>query len=816
MLFRPSKWFPTLPAGVFDAYAALEFTKLPINACFLDLFLPGSAHSNSTSAVVMTSLALTSDLWNLLGLALEQPFAKRLIRPYPLKNRPTQPIPQQISLARSSSSTQVEEIAALQKFVARHTIYSSCCKVTETWRENDDPIKLVYAPLPSHILRPLSDDLKQGLCRFRVAWPADASRISPSGLAASTQAVETGDANQEDGDDASGLQQDLEAMSLTGRQPSSKYPTKCSGCKATHPIDAFKLVQRGDGVGAGLWSCACPVCGAMTDVDQSVESAKAKFGDFVLSTAFIAPGRDETDCCQLTVSRGQCLRDVCDVLAVGLDDSDGQWYVYISRAFVLAKQGNFALNGGVFYLLKRHVDFNTRVLRDYIADDASSRVLKTPLLQMVAAGGAAPGGTPCTTNEQAGHRDEGLENAKLSFEQAEAIRHSLGPSPLTILWGPPGTGKTSTLGVMLSLWLRKHPQLRVLVVATTKDALQEVAKALRRHNAPLEVIDSYSKLSARGKRNFQQAKGTISLATVWQAAKLLKEEAFVPFDALVIDEASQMTVAQALVASLLLSPEPGKFKIVVAGDLLQLPPIQEDVTHWLPKGCIDAIYSARHSIMQAVMSTTTGGRLRHAFGAGRADQEWLNVVQLRKSFRSVKQIVEFVGASYPAGMEAHKGAGDEVPLRTMCLPAGSDRAAEAESITALLSNLFSSRRAAEPQVTVVCTHRLQRYALRSRIQKMPWAQFVVVETTEKTQGSEADVVVIAFAGGVNYGSTFPFDFNRLNVAISRAREQVVLVINQDFPHDVVPNEQFPDARHASAAEGLRLLQRFVTTSVRDF
>lgn len=52
------------------------------------------------------------------------------------------------------------------------------------------------------------------------------------------------------------------------------------------------------------------------------------------------------------------------------------------------------------------------------------------------------------------------------------------------LWGPPGTGKTTTLGVLLAEWLERRPQGRVLLLSTTHQAVDlatlAVDKALQK------------------------------------------------------------------------------------------------------------------------------------------------------------------------------------------------------------------------------------------------------------------------------------------------------------------------------------------------
>ncbi len=53
------------------------------------------------------------------------------------------------------------------------------------------------------------------------------------------------------------------------------------------------------------------------------------------------------------------------------------------------------------------------------------------------------------------------------------VSHSSG-----FLWGPPGTGKTTTLGVLLAEYLDRHPHARVLLLSTTNQAVDQATLAV--------------------------------------------------------------------------------------------------------------------------------------------------------------------------------------------------------------------------------------------------------------------------------------------------------------------------------------------------
>ena len=74
--------------------------------------------------------------------------------------------------------------------------------------------------------------------------------------------------------------------------------------------------------------------------------------------------------------------------------------------------------------------------------------------------------------------------------------------------------------------------------------------------------------------------------------------------------------------------------------------------------------------------------------------------------------------------------------------------------------------------------------IRSALQRknVPDQDSIVVDTVERMQGQEREVVVISLAVGdpdsLSGRSAFFFSTNRLNVAMSRARSKVILVASR--------------------------------------
>lgn len=201
-----------------------------------------------------------------------------------------------------------------------------------------------------------------------------------------------------------------------------------------------------------------------------------------------------------------------------------------------------------------------------------------------------------------------LDELNDSQEEAAAFAIERG---LTLIWGPPGTGKTKTLAAIIHGMARQaaatNQPLRVLVTGPTYKAVEEVMERAARNmgldaNAPGSLYMGYSASRAAGKvptglaghvsyniMDFDQAKQpmqnciaalalgsgvTIAGCHISQARRFPKYVADAAvaqvFDVVVIDESSQVQVSRALAALAGLRDDA---RLIVAGDHLQMPPI---------------------------------------------------------------------------------------------------------------------------------------------------------------------------------------------------------------------------------------------------
>lgn len=195
----------------------------------------------------------------------------------------------------------------------------------------------------------------------------------------------------------------------------------------------------------------------------------------------------------------------------------------------------------------------------------------------------------------------------LNLSQQSAVQHAF-ERALTIIWGPPGTGKTNTLAAyvhtLASAAAGTNAGIKILVTGPTYKAVEElVTRCLKMldntTSCSTDVFLCYSRdrvhmqAAPKPHTNFQTidistdefgslclnsisnpSRVTIVGTTVHQGykfAKGLHDRALAPvFDVVIIDESSQVPVSLAMAPIATLK---AGARLVVAGDHLQMPPI---------------------------------------------------------------------------------------------------------------------------------------------------------------------------------------------------------------------------------------------------
>lgn len=457
----------------------------------------------------------------------------------------------------------------------------------------------------------------------------------------------------------------------------------------------------------------------------------------------------------------------------------------------------------------------------------------------------------------------------LTPRQADAVSRAVGRR-LSLLWGPPGTGKSRTAVSLLIalLAVSRGRKLRIAVTGPTWVAIENVAAELPEAFAkagigPVRHVRlASSRASAAGVHEnlrghilapsgAKDDKATKDLLGVLQArsehvvlsgtaeqlarlVKIASEDKEAPraplVDFMLVDEASQMDVAHAVVAFTALAEDAC---LTVVGDDLQMPPIHPVEP---PEGGAHLVGSV-YDFYRLYRSGHPGG------GIG--------PTMLDVNYRSNAEIVDFFrNAGYGRDLRAaHPGlridlrppaTAESAPSRALeaILDPGEPlvaivhedvfssqrNEAEADLVSAMVAALYgrlgSLERTGEildeaaffrEGVGVVTPHRAQQAAILERLgARLPpevdrESMTAAVDTVERFQGQQKAVMVASFGIGdadqIAAEEEFLFGLNRFNVIASRARAKLVVVMSRSLA-DHLP-------RDLAVLRGSRLLKGFV-------
>ncbi|QPF75167.1 AAA family ATPase [Roseateles sp. DAIF2] len=416
------------------------------------------------------------------------------------------------------------------------------------------------------------------------------------------------------------------------------------------------------------------------------------------------------------------------------------------------------------------------------------------------------------------------------------VRHSS-----AFLWGPPGTGKTTTLGVLLAEYLERRPEARVLLLSTTNQAVDlatlAVDKALERgRREPLRAAvqrlgtrfdaAAYAgrehlipcgdgELIARLARAEAARPGTrdagalkvwadrvaglreelrasslqvlrrcrLASMTTTRAAFTLKtlrelapggvDGAEPPFDLLVFDEASQVSLAHALALMPL-----GRARLF-AGDPQQLSPVlrssEPAARRWLGRSAFAEMPRRGEAVTlldeQSRMAAPIGelvsdlfyeGALRVAADA-RDSAGWL--AARRRAFGEIPAEVH---------LQVQRVASDGA---WSAAERGPVRRESAEAIARTVAAALAGGDWQPRELIVLTPFRAQRALIRQRLRAHGVDEAVKVSTVHRAQGSEAPVLLFDPADGAQPFLQTEEARRLINVALSRAQAKLIVYLS---------------------------------------
>jgi DNA replication ATP-dependent helicase Dna2 len=420
------------------------------------------------------------------------------------------------------------------------------------------------------------------------------------------------------------------------------------------------------------------------------------------------------------------------------------------------------------------------------------------------------------------------------LREAQQKSFNLLSKPVGFLWGPPGTGKTTTLGTMLASYLLKFPSRKALLVSTTNVALDQALVAVdqalekaqrlvphaskirqqikrigahfrpeyyadRKHLLPVaaesiieELIkhegnqpdptDTHAYAAWKDKKeslqrqlkertvNVLNSSCLCAITSTRATFELSLLREFRPFDLLVFDEASQMSQAHALALCPLAN------KVLFAGDPKQLSPIVQfdhaDVKEWLGKSMFE--YMSDGAFGAVVLNEQS-----------RMAEEICNVVS--NTFYGGQLCVAKDKASDPAWLKERSLSQFRALMHVNITPiegtstwsqrfGGCIRYTSAEVAVQIVESILE-RGIEKTDLAVLTPFRAQRRLIKKLLRDNGITK-ILVSTVHRVQGSERLFVIFDPADGNSKFLQAESGKQLINVAISRAKACLILLLSE--------------------------------------
>lgn len=418
---------------------------------------------------------------------------------------------------------------------------------------------------------------------------------------------------------------------------------------------------------------------------------------------------------------------------------------------------------------------------------------------------------------------------KLTSPQREVVAEHLA-EPLFLVQGPPGTGKSHTLAwavlCRLAICAAQGRPCRIAVSCKTHNAINVTLEALAqkwqrltgffmplaggRTLASLQIYkvvnDESEPVPARVKplkaynrdrswprelEDLLQQPLLVIGSTPGGLYNLMKYRAagdrsvdwsLKTFDLVVIDEASQMSLPEAVLACAFLQPEGN---VIVVGDHRQMPPIIAHAWEDEEKRTVTATKPYLSLFESLVERDFPRVALDESFRLHKVMADFLQEnIYVHDGIRFFSRRKEILTQPPPFDSFVDTILDPQYPI--VVVEHAEQRSqqynqAELELITPLI-DVCANRLGltGKDGIGVVVPHRAQKAILRERFPGL--AVTDSIDTVERFQGGERDVIIVsATASDPDYvlaEADFLLNLNRLNVALSRPRKKLIVVASR--------------------------------------
>jgi len=386
-----------------------------------------------------------------------------------------------------------------------------------------------------------------------------------------------------------------------------------------------------------------------------------------------------------------------------------------------------------------------------------------------------------------------------------------------LIQGPPGTGKTSKFLVsIVKQHILNHPS-PIVILAFTNRAVIEICKNLIENELDYFIMgtnkDDKNHISNISYNNFSELKLKIIEAKIFVStvANYQNEMAYlnnhIKPDLLIVDEASQLLEYQ------LIGIIAGFKRFILIGDHYQLPAVSTQnildfpvelttkigivslqdslferlhrnykTNGWSQAYCLLPEHYRMHIDIERLVNSFYNEQLCAASENQKKDFDFydqiINHPQPPPTCRGNKMLYQDILMTY----------------RTIFVPTSEKinnryNNEEAEKVVEIIRFIHTARGELFNQNTVgvICTWKLQANLIASKLAIYDFASQVTIDTVERFQGSEREVIIYSTALSspemLNKMQSLTSDKRvdrKLNVAISRAKEQFVMLGNEEL------------------------------------
>ena len=414
-------------------------------------------------------------------------------------------------------------------------------------------------------------------------------------------------------------------------------------------------------------------------------------------------------------------------------------------------------------------------------------------------------------------------NSGVTKEQSNILNDILKTKDYFLLWGPPGTGKTSIMLKNLVKHLYSNTNENIMLLAYTNRAVDEICDAVLsiHHDFKQKYLRLGTRLGAgenyssnlldqviKGATSRQEiidllTERRIYISTVSSVINRTDLFLLKDFDTVIIDEASQ--ILEPMLVGLL-----SKFKrFILVGDHKQLPAV-----------VIQPSYSSKvnHDTLINIGFSDTRTSLFERLYIQNSRKGWTKSIGiLTQQGRMHESLMEFPNKYFYEGnlklllglnrlknarfIGLQSGAsGYLANHRTLFIHTPEDQDVnwktnihEANAAVEVIEKLILLYQTDDKKITtesigIITPYRAQIALIRQNMLRLPTdvANIITVDTVERYQGSARDIIIISFC--VNRLSQLETLISpsiegidrKLNVALTRAREHIVLIGNRDL------------------------------------